>query len=125
MAVTRQLRKSSRTPSQYGIVVAKRLTDNQTVPAHTTPFPAEALDENRSGHLTGDQARRFELMVSGRRASTRGVALPVGAIGALLLVLSGPAASTVKRHLTGWGFVAAAAMLLIAPTFDPLAADVG
>ena len=63
-------------------------------------------------------------MVSGRRASTRGMALPVGAIGALLLVLSGPAASTVKRHLTGWGFVAAAAMFLVAPTFDPLAADV-
>jgi len=94
------------------------------VPDHTTAFPPEALDENRSGHLTGDQARRFEFMVSGRRASTRGMALPVGAIGALLLVLSGPAASTAKRHLTGWGFVAAAAMFLVAPTFDPLAADV-
>ena len=118
------MRKSSRTPSQHGIVAAERLTDNQTVPAHPTPFSSEALAENRSGHLTGDQARRFELMVSGRRKSTRGVAVPVGAIGALLLVLSGPPATAVKRHLAGWGFVAAAVMLLVAPTFDPLAADV-
>jgi hypothetical protein len=28
------------------------------------------------------------------------------------------------RHLAGWGFVAAAAMILVAPAFDPLAADV-
>jgi hypothetical protein len=39
-------------------------------------------------------------------------------------VLSGPAATAAKRDLAGWGFVAAAAMLLVAPTFDPLAADV-
>ncbi len=63
-------------------------------------------------------------MVGGRRQSTRGVALPVGAIGALLLIMSGPAATAVKRHLTGWGFVAAAAMIVAAPAFDPLAADV-
>ena len=63
-------------------------------------------------------------MVSGRRQSTRGVAVPVGAIGALLLILNGPAATAVKRHLTGWGFVAAAAAFLAAPAFDPLAADV-
>jgi hypothetical protein len=56
-------------------------------------FPAEALAKNRSGHLTGDQARRFQRMVSGRRKSTRGLAVPVGAIGALLLVLNGPAAT--------------------------------
>jgi hypothetical protein len=82
------------------------------------------MDENRSGHLTDDQARRFQLMVSGRRKSTRGLALPVGAIGALLLTLSGPTATAVKRHLVGWGFVAAAAFVLVAPAFDPLAADV-
>jgi hypothetical protein len=87
-------------------------------------FPAEALAENRSGHLTGDQTRRFQSLVSGRRKSTRGLAVPVGAIGALLLILSGPAATALKRQLAGWGFVAAAAMVLAAPAFDPLAADV-
>jgi hypothetical protein len=50
--------------------------------------------------------------------------MPVGAIGALLLILSGPGATVVKRHLAGWGFVAAAVMILVAPAFDPLAADV-
>ena len=83
---------------------------------HAEPFHAEALAENRSGHLTGDQAIRFQRMASGRRNSTRGLAVPVGAIGALLLTLSGPAA--------GLGFVAAAAVILVAPAFDPLAADV-
>jgi hypothetical protein len=63
-------------------------------------------------------------MVNGRRTSTRGVAVPVGAIGALLLILSGPAATTVERHLAGWGFLAAAALFLVAPAFDPLATDV-
>ncbi len=87
-------------------------------------FPAAAFPENRSGRLTSEQARRFERMVSGRRQSTRGVAVPVGAIGALLLIMSGPAATAVKRHLAGWGFVAAAAAFLAAPAFDPLAADV-
>jgi hypothetical protein len=94
------------------------------MPDRTEMFPAAALPENRTGHLTGDQSRRFQRIVSGRRKSTRGLALPVGAIGALLLVLSGPAATAVKRHLAGWGFVAAAAMILAAPAFDPLAADV-
>jgi hypothetical protein len=111
-------------PPLPGIAAAERVTDNQTVAVHTTPFSPEALAENRNGHLTGDQTRRFELMVSGRRKSTRGLALPVGAIGALLLVLSGPAATAVQRRLAGWGFVAAAALLLAAPAFDPLAADV-
>jgi len=87
-------------------------------------FSVEALGENSSGHLTGDQVLRFERMVSGRRQSTRGLAVPVGAIGALLVILSGPADTAVKRHLTGFGFLAAAAVILVAPAFDPLAADV-
>ncbi len=87
-------------------------------------FPAEALGDNRSGRLTGDQTRRFERMVIGRRKSTQGLAVPVGAIAALLLVLSGPAATAAKRHLAGLGFAAAAAVILVAPGFDPLAADV-
>jgi hypothetical protein len=78
------------------------------MPVRTEPFPAEALAENRGGHLTGDQATRFRRMVSGRGKSTRGLAVPVGAIGALLLVLSGPATTTVKHHFAGWGFLAAA-----------------
>src|SRR4249919_1488254 len=94
------------------------------MPDRAEVFPAAAFPENRSGHLTSEQARRFERMVSGRRQSTRGLAVPVGAIGALLLIMSGPAATEVKRHLTGWGFVAAAAVILAAPAFDPLAADV-
>ena len=94
------------------------------MPGRAELFPAAALPENRSGRLTSEQARRFERMVSGRRQSTRGVAVPVGAIGALLLIMSGPAATSVKRHLTGWGFVAAAAAILAAPAFDPLGADV-
>jgi hypothetical protein len=106
------------------IAMRSGLTDNLSVSAHTTPFAPEALGENRSGHLTADQARRFQLMVSGRRKGTRSLALPVGAIAALLLFSSGPAATEVKRHLAGWGFVAAAAALLAAPMFDPLAADV-
>jgi hypothetical protein len=93
------------------------------MPDRAERFPAEALDENRSGHLTRDQALRFERMVIGRRKSAWGLAVPVGAIGALLLILNGPASTTVKRHLAGWGFVAAAAMILVAPAFDPLAAD--
>ena len=91
---------------------------------HADPFPAEALAENPSGHLTGDQAIRFQRMVSGRRRGARGLAVPVGAIGALLLILSGPAATAGTRQLAGWGFVAAAAVILAAPAFDPLAADV-
>jgi hypothetical protein len=63
-------------------------------------------------------------MVSSRRTSTRGLAMPFAAIGALLLILSGPAATAATRHLTGLGFLAVAAAILIAPAFDPLAADV-
>src|SRR5262245_35153397 len=91
---------------------------------HAELFPVEALAENRSGRLTGDQAIRFQRMVRGRRQGTRGLAVPVGAIGALLLILSGPAANAVTRHLAGWGFLTAAAVILAAPAFDPLAADV-
>ena len=105
------------------IVAAERLTDNHPMPDRAEVFPAAALPENRSGHLTCDQAVRFERMVSGRRQSTRGLAVPVGAIGALLLIMSGPAATAVTRQLAGWGFVAAAAVILAAPAFDPLAAD--
>jgi len=105
------------------IVAVERLTDNQPMSERTEVFPVEALADNRSGFLTGDQARRFQRTVSGRRKSTRGLAMPVGAIGALLLVLSGPATTEAKRHLAGWGFIAAAVAILIAPSFDPLAAD--
>jgi hypothetical protein len=63
-------------------------------------------------------------MVRGRRQGTRGLALPVGAIGVLLLVVTGPPANAATRHLAGWGFLAAAAVILAAPMFDPLAADV-
>jgi len=94
------------------------------MPDRAEVFPAAAFPENRSGRLTSEQALRFERMVSGRRQSTRGLAMPVGAIGALLLIMSGPADTAVKRHLAGWGFVAAAAVILAAPAFDPLAADV-
>ena len=94
------------------------------MPDRTEAFPAEALAENRSGRLTDDQALRFQRLVSSRRTSTRGLAMPVGAIGALLLILNGPASTAVKRHLAGWGFVTAAVMILAAPVFDPLAADV-
>ena len=94
------------------------------MPDRADLFPAAAFPENRSGRLTSEQARRFERIVSRRRQSTRGVAMPVGAIGALLLIMSGPAATAVKRKFTGWGFVAAAAAILAAPAFDPLAADV-
>jgi hypothetical protein len=87
-------------------------------------FPVEALAENRSGHLTGDQAQRFERMVGLRRKSARSLAVPVGAIGALLLILSGPPATAAKRQLAGWGFVVAALVILGAPSFDPLLADV-
>jgi hypothetical protein len=106
------------------IVAVGRLADNQPMSDSADLFSAEALAENRSGHLAGDQARRFQRMVGGRRQSTRGLAVPVGAIGALLLLLSGPATTATQRHLAGWGFVAAAAMILVAPAFDPLAADV-
>ena len=94
------------------------------MPDRAELFPVAAFPENRSGRLTSEQAHRFERMVSGRRQSTRGLAVPFGAIGALLLIMSGPAATAVNRHLTGWGFVAAAAVILVAPAFDPLAADV-
>jgi hypothetical protein len=94
------------------------------MPDRAELFPAAAFPENRSGRLTSEQAGRFERMVSGRRQSTRGVAVPVGAIGALLLIMSGPAATAARRHVAGWGFVAAAAVILAAPAFDPLAADV-
>jgi len=108
----------------YGVVAAERLTDNQPMADRAEPFPAEALAENRSGHLTSDQTQRFQRMASGRRQSTRGLAVPFGAIGALLLIVSGPAATAATRQRAGWGFVAAAAVILAAPAFDPLAADV-
>lgn len=57
-------------------------------------FPAAAFPENRSGHMTNEQARNFERMVSGRRQSIRGVAMPVGAVGKRRL------RST--SHGTGW-----------------------
>jgi len=41
-----------------------------------------------------------------------------------LLLMRGPAAIAVTRHLAGWGFVAAAAVILAARAFDPLAVDV-
>ncbi len=63
-------------------------------------------------------------MVSGRRTGLRGVAVPVGSIGVLLLILSGPGASGVTRHLFALGFLAFAAVLLAAPAMDPLAHDV-
>jgi hypothetical protein len=88
-------------------------------------FPATALAENRTGHLTSEQSGRYQRMVAGRRQGMRSLALPIGAIGALLLLLNGPGADPATRHLTGWGFLAAAATLfLIGPAFDPLAADV-
>jgi len=86
-------------------------------------FPPEALAENRNGHLTSNQADRLQRLVSGRRKSTRGVAVPFAAIGVLLLVLSGPAATANKRHLGGWAFLAVAAVVFGAPAFDPLASD--
>ena len=88
------------------------------------PFSAETLPENRAGRLTSDQAQRFQRMVAGRRQSTRGLALPFGAIAALLLIMSGPPETAVTRHLAGWLFVVATAGILVAPAFDPLAADV-
>jgi hypothetical protein len=110
---------------QYGrIAVPHRLADNESMANPTGLFSADALDDNRGGHLTGDQVRRFEGMVAGRRKGTRGLALPVGAIGALLLVLNGPAATAAKRQFAGWGFIGAAVLFLAAPAFDPLAADV-
>jgi len=93
------------------------------MPDRAEPFPAETLPENRAGRLSSDQARRFERMVAGRRQSTRGLAVPVGAIGALLLIMTGAPANAVTRLRTGWGFVVAAAVILAAPAFDPLAAD--
>ncbi len=63
-------------------------------------------------------------MVSERRRGTRGLAVPVGAIAALLLIISGPAATAATRQLAGWIFVAATVAILVAPAFDPLAADV-
>ncbi len=94
------------------------------MPGPTEPFPAETLALNRSGHLTLDQTTRFRNMAGGRARGLRGLAVPVGAIGATLLILSGPAATAAKRHLIGWGFAAAAVVLLAAPTLDPLAADI-
>jgi len=52
------------------------------------------------------------------------MALPFGAIGVLLLVLSGPAATTARRHLGGWAFLAVASVFLVSPAFDTLAAHV-
>jgi hypothetical protein len=91
---------------------------------HTDPFPASALADNRSGRLSAEQRPRFQNMVRERRGGARRLAVPVGAIAVLLLVLSGPEATSAKRHLAGLGFAAAAAAILIAPAFDPLAADV-
>jgi hypothetical protein len=94
------------------------------MPDHAEPFSTDALAENRSGRLTADQTIRFQRMVGDRRRSTRGVAVPFGAIGALLLIFAGPTATAATRHVAGWVFVAAAAAIFAAPTFDPLAADV-
>src|SRR5262245_17517288 len=94
------------------------------MPDHVEPFSSDALAENCSGRLTGDQLIRFQRMVGERRRSTRGVAVPFGAIGVLLLFFAGPTATAANRHVAGWIFVAAAAAIFVAPTFDPLAADV-
>ncbi|HET6955699.1 MAG TPA: hypothetical protein VFI56_03935, partial [Vicinamibacterales bacterium] len=104
------------------IAAAERLTDNLPMNDHPEPFPAETLPENRAGHLTSEQALRFQRMAAGRRQGARSLAVPVGAIGALLLILNGPPASATTRLLFGWGFLVAAAAILAAPAFDPIAA---
>jgi hypothetical protein len=100
------------------------LTDNLPMHEPAEPFSSESVPENRAGRLTSDQARRFQRVVDGRRRGTRGLAVPVAAIGALLLILSGPAANASTRHLAGLVFVAEAGVILAAPAFDPFAADV-
>lgn len=103
---------------------AGRLADNQSMADDADMFPVEALPENSSGHLTGEQVIRFQRMVSGRRASARGLAVPFAAIGVLMLTLSGSAATASRRRDGGWAFLAVAAIIVAAPVFDPLAADV-
>src|SRR5690242_8375284 len=51
-------------------------TDNHLMVDRSELFPVEALAENRSGHLTSDQALRFQRMVGARGKSTRGLAVP-------------------------------------------------
>ncbi len=107
-----------------GIAAAERLTDNLPMSDRAEPFPAETLPANRAGHLASEQALRFQRMAAGRRQGARSLAVPVGAIGALLLILNGPAASATTRLFFGWGFLVAAAAILVSPAFDPIAADV-
>ncbi|HTK30045.1 MAG TPA: hypothetical protein VL309_10855 [Vicinamibacterales bacterium] len=90
----------------------------------TTPFPEAALPENRSGRLTSEQAALWQRIAAERRKGVRRMAVPIAAIGALLLFVSGPASKAAERQATGAGALALAAVILVASGRDRLTADV-
>ena len=89
-----------------------------------SPFSKSALPTNQSGRLTDEQSRRWAQIAKGRRQSVRGVALPFAAIGAFLLLASGPTAKAAARTNGGIAFLGIAAILVVAASIEPVNADV-
>jgi hypothetical protein len=89
-----------------------------------SPFSKSALPTNQSGRLTDEQSRRWTQIAKGRRQSVRGAALPFAAIGAFLLLVSGPAAKAAARTNGGIAFLGIAAILVVAASLEPVNADV-
>jgi hypothetical protein len=88
------------------------------------PFSPDAVATNREGRLTDDQARAWQQVVLDQQKGIRRGALVPIAIGIVLLVVSGPAASAAERHLVGFGSFLIAAVMLMASGRGRLAADV-
>jgi hypothetical protein len=89
-----------------------------------SPFSKSALPTNQSGRLSDEQSRRWTQIAKGRRRSVRGVALPFAAMGAFLLLASGPTATAAARTNGGMAFLGIAAILVVAASLEPVNADV-
>lgn len=91
-----------------------------------SPFPTDALDANRAGRLTEPQRNGWRRVIRERRKGARGVAYAIGGMGLVLLIANGPASKAFMRQMTGIGFLALAAVLILGSLVwrDALATDV-
>lgn len=88
------------------------------------PFSETAFPINQSGRLTDEQSRRWANIAKHRRQSVRGVAYVFGALGAFLLLASGPAASAAARANGGRIFLAIAFIMFVGVALEPVNSDV-
>ena len=84
----------------------------------------DALATNQAGRLTAEQSRHWDGIARARRRGIRRAAWVPAAIGILLLFANGSASSAAQRKALGSIFLAIAAVMLAAPGWDSLTADV-